>query len=455
MSEKIWHGFWWLPGEESRIPGTLQVHESGETLLTLIGSFDLDKNAPSPTSADLTIFGLSGPHKITLISGYASLTTQWEQEISGSRALIGSHIFVTGPAFSSVMLTLENLGTFLDRHSFRQTGVLAEEPASVVFDRADEIVFTAEGWKFKVYTYFPGFQSRTKRGSTVVDGKAQEVLIATSDVPRPLSDFDEITKAFMDLLTLASGEACGVTEMSLEPAQNANFPRGDARGYERVEDHGKWIHTASPDALPQQSLRFRFTCSDMSFEDITRAWLPLRRDAISATNLLFGLYYSPGGFTETRVLSAAVVVESLHTILFDKPLRWEKEEFDVLQAAIASSIVDPVQQKWIAARIKNEKSFKERLIQLASFPDQVAVDAVIGDVNKWTRRVMEARNGLAHVGAEGRRSGDIFELTQSTMFLACLVLMEKLGLSGEVQVKAYERNEYLSTVRPKPPVAVR
>ena len=462
MTEKTWHGFWWLPGREDRsIPGTLHVQDSGQTRLTLIGGFDLEQAARAPIDDNeiggaLTVLGLCGSVKITLIGGYASLSHGWPespdyQEVSGSRALVGAHVRASDPVFASVMFTLENFGTFLARPAFDRTAVLSGESSSVVYRPIDKIAFSADGWQFQTYTYFPGFQARDRRGSHVVEGTAREVLIATAEAPRPLTDFDEITKAFMDLLTLASGQACGVTEMGLDLAKdkNAVYLPSDGRSYTVVEEYGPRVHTARPNDLSQQSRRFRFTCSDMSFEELTRAWLPLRRRASSATNLLFGLYYARPGFTETRLLSAAVVAESLHATLFGNPLRWDKEKFKSLRAAINGSIADPQQRAWVKARIKNQTSFRERLTQLAAHPNQHAVAALVGDADKWAKKVVDARNGLAHTGADTNKNGDIFELTEVTLFLASLVLMEELGFSGDVQVEAFERHDYLFAARHK------
>lgn len=462
MTEKIWHGYWWLPGQQdSQVPGSLHVQDSGQTRLSLIGGFDLDQAAQSSANGDkvgargVTILGLCASVKITLIGGLASLTHGWPasadyQEISGSRALIGVHLQrADNPVFASVMFTLENFGTFLGRHAFSRTAGLHGETSSVVYEPEKDISFSFEGWKFTVYTHFPTFQAHEKRGSSVVEGTTREFLIATSDVPRPMTDFDEIAKAFMDLLTLASGEACAVTEMSLELAQDETAPYlpDDGRSYRVVQDYKSWIHAARPDASPQDFRRFRFTCSDMPFEKLTRAWLPLRQRASSSTNLFFGLHYARPGFTETRLLSAAVVAESLHGTLFGNPLRWDREVFKSLRAAIDGSIADPKQRTWVKDRIKNETSFRERLIELASHPCQGAVTALIGDVDEWAKNVVAARNGLAHTGADTNKNGDIFELTQVTLFLASLTLMKELGFSDDVQVAALQRDEYLSAIR--------
>jgi hypothetical protein len=461
MTEKIWHGFWWLPGHEHRrIAGTLHVQDSGDTRLTLIGGFDVQKADRTPvndnnTRGSRTILGQSESVKITLVGGYPSL---WHgsaispdyQEVRGSRVLVGAHVQLSNdPVFSSVSLTLENFGTFLVRHAFDRTAESKEQSNSVVYRPEDKIEFSADTWNFQVYTYFPGFQTRDRRGFGAVDGVTSEVLIATSAIPRPLTDFDEIATLFTDLLTLASGEACGVIGMSLDLAEDdaAVYPPGDARSYRVVQVYGSRTHTAEPNSPLHQPGRFRFTCSDLSFEALTRAWIPLRRRARAATNLLFGLYYIRRGFTETRLLSAAVVAESLHSALFDIQRRWSKTEFKSIRAAISEGLSDSEQLRWVEDRIKNETSFKEKLIQLAALPDQEAVAAIVGDSQDWARKLVDARNGLAHTGADTNKSGDIFDLAEVTLFVASLALMQELGLPGDVQRKAFQRSEYLSVIR--------
>jgi hypothetical protein len=459
MTEKTWHGYWWVAGrDDDVVPGTLFVKENGKTRLALIGSLDITYSSnPGDHDRDLeppTILGLAESVKITLIGGISTLMHGFPnaasyQEITGSRALIGAHIACASEAaFSSVMLTIENFGSFLGRYAFDRSGNRTEGRESAVYDPADKIAFSIESWKFQVTTHFPGFQNREERGSNRLAGITEEHLIVTSEAPRPLADFDEMTMAFMDLITLASGEGSGMIDMRLELAKdpNENYPPGDGRNYRVVQMYGARIHEARPRDVPQESGRFRFTCADMPFEDITRAWLPLRERAISAMNLFFGLYYSRPGFTETRLLSAAVVAESLHVTIFGNPPKWKPKEFETLRTVIAS-IDDPEQRGWVKARIKNEISFKERLIQLAERPDQVAITALLGNTETWVRRLVNARNGLAHTGADTKKNGDIFELTEVTLFLAALVLLAEIGLPGDVQIAAYRRDEFLSRIR--------
>jgi hypothetical protein len=461
MTENSWHGYWWVAGlDEHSVPGTLFVEESGQTRLAILGSLDVE-DAPKFADSDgnfepPTILGLAGAVKITLIGGLPTLSHGFPgdvsyQEISGSRALVGTHISrASDAAFSSVMLTLENLGSFLGRQAFDRTGDQSEGRDSVIYAPDEKIEFSIDNWKFQVITYSPGFRNREERGSSVLETFTEEYLIATSDVPRPIGDFDEMTMTFMDLLTLASGEGSGMIDMRLELAKNPdeNYAPGDGRSYRVVQQYGPRIHTARPHDLPQQSGRFRFTCADMSFENITRAWLPLREGAISAMNLLFGLYYSRPGFTETRLLSAAVVAESMSVSIIGNPPKWNSDEFKSLRTAL-SSIGHSAQRGWVKERVKNEISYKERLIKLAERPDQAATIALLGDTDTWARRLVNARNGLAHTGADSKKSGDIFELTEVTLFLVALVLMAEIGFGGEVQLEAYRRDEFLSVIRGK------
>ena len=87
----------------------------------------------------------------------------------------------------------------------------------------------------------------------------------------------------------------------------------------------------------------------------------------------------------------------------------------------------------------NEMKYKERLLALAAIPDQEAVGALIGDVPRWAKYIKEHRNGMAHGDRDRLGSEDasmVYDALEVTFALLGLVLLNKLGLSPEVQRRA-------------------
>lgn len=464
MTSQSWHGQWWIATDAAEtVPGTLTITEAGEIELQLIGGFDTltsrdnqGSKLPRNTSISL-IHGQCESTKITLLDSYASRTEgsprrPTRQIFKALRALVGTHIHNREePVFKSAQFAFENLTTFLQRYSFERNSSTNGEPESVTFTTPETLNVSADGWHISVTTGFSGFQSEEKRGSVAISGESTDYIRVEQGTPETVEGFDDIAKALMDLLTLASGEACGVISTSLvlvKPRVHPGDDDGEPFYYpDVVQLFGQHTHTARPLDSPQQSLRFRFSCKDMTFNEIVSAWIPLRKRILKAADVLFGLDYIRAGFTETRLLSTAIAAESLHATLYPEMTPMTVEKFTDLRQKVLDAIDDPSEKTWVKARLHNQASFKERILDLATKPDADAVDLIILDRNEWAKDLTDVRNGLAHTGAGSEASYDMFDLVQVTTFLIALVMMAALGLSAETQIEAVKRNEYLSKIR--------
>ncbi|WP_414738823.1 HEPN domain-containing protein [Microbacterium hydrocarbonoxydans] len=72
---------------------------------------------------------------------------------------------------------------------------------------------------------------------------------------------------------------------------------------------------------------------------------------------------------------------------------------------------DEEERSWLCAKIRNGPTYRDRLSELASTPDEFARATVIDDVNLWVKNLVRARNALAHTSNfEG--DANIFDLEQ-------------------------------------------
>ena len=96
--------------------------------------------------------------------------------------------------------------------------------------------------------------------------------------------------------------------------------------------------------------------------------------------------------------------------------------------------------------LRNNPTYNERMLELASIPDAEAVDRLLTDRAEWAQRLKNARNNLAHandVSAQDTDAASALWLLEVTYALLCLVAMAKLGLSPEVQRRALDNTKII------------
>jgi len=469
MTDEVWRGHWWLPGQaDNQQPGTLTVTKEGVITLEIIGGFDLRTRVPLPsgvgytsTMEDKPVLILYGRSKSTDITLIGCTTTagdellggpRWFHKMDALRALIGVHLDnLNAPVFRKAYIRLENLFTWAQlrglEHSFTIEG--STEPTARILN-PDSVSVTVEEILIEVALRSSSFRFERRRDSASVVGDSTAVLTLTPMEPTSYQGLDDITKAMMDLLTLASGEASGVISRTLI----LKSPRLVRRGPDdpdplhvdvEAELVGRLVHTAHPDEAPQEAHRFLFTCANKPFDELVSTWLPLWRKTRAVCSLLFGLKYARPTFAETRVLSAAVACEAVHRSLYDSLAMPKKEFRDLLKAVL--DVVDDEKKTWVRSRFRNEPSYKERVLDLASRPAQDAVDFIIPDRDKWAKNLRDVRDGLAHTAGHDSAGIHKYDLAEVTTYLLYLVLMNELGLPAETQLAAVQNNYYRASPR--------
>lgn len=450
-------------------PGVLTVAADGDVTLELIGGFDFSVRTATDDGEIIglgeqttpIVQGLCAGVKVTLVD---VVTTRIEgmqfghgtsnfHRLAARRALVGMHLDdVSAPVFSSATFRYENLLVWLNTHGLEQKVTGDGDVATARIVKTEPRVAHVEGWTVEATLWSSGFHFETRRDTASLVGETQPYIDVTAPSPVSYLGFDDMSKALMDLLTLASGEACGVITSSLASTETREIRTGpnpdDSTAVPiTAEVYGQYVHKSRPDDKPQNAHRFLFTCAAKPFSELISQWIPLRAKAIAGCNVLFGLLYARPGFTETRLLSTAVASEAIHRDLFGSATPIDPFHFKSLKQTMLDTISDNSERDWVNARLHNNPSYLDRLLDLAERPSQPAVNEIIPDRAKWARSLRDARNGLAHNANGSAGTVDIFALTETTIFLLYLVLMKELGLSDEIQLKAAQDNELLASLR--------
>lgn len=303
-----------------------------------------------------------------------------------------------------------------------------------------------DGWEYTANLRSSGFEITQRRDIASVRGDVYASLQVAAPTPVAISEFDRISMAFMDLLTLASGEACGLISMSLVLSETEEVPLDDASVQvpRQVDVLGRRVHLAKPSAPAVDLHKFLFTCRDLPFDECVTKWLPLRARVGAACSVLFGMYYSRPGYTETRLLSSAISAESLHSALYGDATDMPTERFIELRELILSAIEDGKDRAWVKRTLRNAPSLRARLLALAAVLPAGAIEDLIPDRDGWAAQLLEARNGLAHSADGGTGVIDKFWLTETTIYVLRLVLAQELGVPAAVQEAAVNRDGMLN-----------
>ena len=469
MGDQLWRGTWWIAGEDAEPQlGTLSISPTGKIKLDLIGGFDLSVQSPIEGGVAISaldrrpplVYGLCASKKITLVDCQTShLTGAFigipdYHQLTAGRALVGTHLSdVDAPEFLEAQFRIENLLSWLQISGLEQRIDVDGESASAHILRSEPLKAAVDGWEVEAWVWSKGFRFEQHRNTASVVGEIEAYLTVKPDHPVSYRGFDDIAKALMDLITLASGEASGMIGSTLVHVDTTEIRVGPGSSDVRdmpisVDSFGQYVHKSRPDDAPQTAHRFRFTCATASFSDLVALWIPLRLRALGGCNVRFGLEYSRPGFTETRLLSIAVAAEAFHRDIYGDPARMEKQKFRKLKDTALGALQDPVERGWLNDHLHNDgETYRNRLLDLVERPASIAVDLIIHNKAKWADDLVRARNGLAHSAGTNAKTIDIFALTETTIFLLDLVLMHELGLSEDTQVVAARSNEFLSSLQ--------
>jgi hypothetical protein len=473
MDDRVWHGQWWIPGDEANAqPGTLVLSPDGTNHLDLIGGFDTSLRTPvegggwtvSPADkAVAVLFGSDGSDEVTLVDCFATYTegafsgTPSFQTIQAARILVGAHIAdPSGAHFREGYVRLENLLGWSTLSGMTYS-IGFDSTTSARIEPPAPLTAKIEGWDVELSVRQRQFHYERIRNAVSVIGRTDGVLRLSAESAVSYSSFDELTKAFMDLLTLASNEPCGVIAMELVLAEQERRRTGpgddEFQMMDRsVEVYGRRVHVAHPDFPPQENHRFLFTCATLPFEELVPNWYALWSKARPACDVLFGLHYARPGFTENRLLLTAVAAEALHRDLYGDVTDLTPEAFADLRGRLLGGLSDEAEKQWVKAALRNSPSYRARLHALAGVPDPAAVRAFLPDVEQWASDLVQARNGLAHNSGRNQGAVDLFDLTETSIFLLYLVMMSEIGISAEAQQAAVNANERLSQIRASRPV---
>lgn len=432
--------------------------------LELIGGFNTEVRTPRPDGNGYSvsiesreipiIHGVSGNERFTLLGNIDTHTSGLgffdgeivEQDWSANRALRGIHLQSLGEqVFTHGYLQLEGLLQWSNTSALDLTHVM--EPGKVGGERRasthEELERTAVFGDMKIGLRVrrSDFSLKNRPVSNRRFLESVEWATLKFELPAPVAydAFDRVAKDLQDLLSLSAYAPCGALSRSLMYETSETHP-GSRRGENEVEVMGRQIYrtTTGEDKSESSHRLFVFTLAEMDFPDIVPKWLDLKDRVRTGCEILFGLRYIGIGYVGTRLLGVASAAESVHTGLCSASTPMPKIEYRKLKRKLLDALEDEPDEikEFVKNGLRNNPTYNDRVLELASIPDAEAVDRLLTDRSRWASMLKNARNDLAHANERSSRDPEAtpaFWLLEVTYALLCLVLMSELGIGAEAQ----------------------
>jgi hypothetical protein len=441
-------GLWWLPGDPDRkIAGTVSFTGEDRPTLKLIGALTRE-NETSTGAYDITmpedyplIHGLCEQGEVTLVDCQSvafrlGMPGRSRQSWAARRMLVGILLDQPDEAyFDQIDIGVDHLlawsghSGISDDHFFtdkRLTG------GSYRWDRKEALVAQLDG-EITVQIDLAanlGGKSWADRNERTIKESAGFVV----KVPEPQSAdalIQEWTKPLQDLLTLATGRACGVHEIRLIRGRPDESTEAGGRPWRpvTVKVYLQPVYRSRPDDQAAVRPKMLFTLQHLSFSEVLPTWLAVNERLAPVPVMLFGLRYIGGSYVENRLITAVAAAEALHRRLLPHETYVEETEYEELRAAALQSVPEN-HRDWLDNRIWNEPTLKQRLMALVERLGTELVGPFMPKPNRWAKAARDARNSLVHRFPEPPPPGGegMFVLAEMTSAVITLNLLREIGV---------------------------
>lgn len=202
------------------------------------------------------------------------------------------------------------------------------------------------------------------------------------------------------------------------------------------------------DNMPQSGVRlerpsFLFDCNTIPFEKVMEAWLKFPSEVRVAVGILMAARDGKAPYVESRLISAVVAAEGLHRAL-DLPVQLKPDQdFKDMRSRIVQNLSDS-EKSWVSGWLRNQKPLRDRLVDLAGIIGAAAIEASIGNVDRWAAAASRGRNQLAHTGVTtGLSAADLYGIAAATELVVTLVILRLLGMDDADMIKLIGRHPRL------------
>jgi hypothetical protein len=439
-------GKWWIAGSDNlQAGGILELGES--FLLRTVEEIRSTLGLRLRDLGPVTINGQSAGHRLSLFDCHQESETfhpeNVQQQIRALRVLEGPQHFADWASITvdRAVFCLYNLDTFANRRVF-DTDVHASG-VTINLTRPAILTATLPGGRL----HLDRTEGYSLGGSLVrAEISSRECLVLELEDEVHIDDlFYRYLRPLQQLMSLATAEDCKVVELRVGRSRDLEETPGDYYSVHHWRQPGPDEQSVvTPNmrfSLDQQSARPHFTLAE-----VVPIWFSVTEKYGPALDLVFSLR-SEIGYLESNLFAIACALESMHRKLFPESGKRTADQEARLQAILKNAPAD--HETWLKSALSrsHEPSFPARIKQLVDYAGE-ATARQFGDIDKWTRLVAAARNGIAHGRGLGNADAvGAVHLMQSMLMLAEVVLIRELGLSSGQRDDLVRRDFEWSTVR--------
>jgi hypothetical protein len=442
--ERQYPGMWWTPSApERRVPGTLRIDLAGQAKLEVTGEL---MNVEALSSDGVVLGDVFDPQGGVTICG-AAVTNQRRRGETTVQEVVGTDILV-GRQFPEGGLTRFTAVTF---ESSRLASWTNEPQPDLNNPTGDPLLYQVsirvpEPLRCEIRDLGALTMNWLESSSFGIRGASvsvRPVFTVKLDGPLTLEEiWERVVTPLLFFTTFATGQGDSILSLKLQSSANAR-PDDWYDGDKAEWLGGTWGARSGDDELdvPRWEQLVQFDDVRDRFEQVFPRWFDLFPQAQSSLLDLFAVPITRGLFVEEQFTRIVRAMEAWHRETVGGTFMEDAHFADLLGRLVAAA-ESSEERSFVKMRLNyaNERTLKQRLdalIEAAGSP----LNDLVSSYSRFSRRVTDTRNSLAHHGSLGTAFDDAGLLcAQKTLELIMrAVLMRRLDFDDEAVAAAVQR----------------
>lgn len=437
-NEQSYHGLWFIPGDDRKLQGHLEVSDYYIQLLLTDPNFCAFDNIERETiEAHYPVIYGTGHYgeKLTLydVSGFSG-------SFEAKLLLVGDHHLQAydQQTFRIMSVHVPLFDRWISNSSFKQQS--KENGFAIHYDPPNPISFDLDQ-DIRVEIEFACFQPSTENTTKVKLNEFAFVKFISQECAIPLAKFLKYLTHFQQLASFLARDGANISAARLF---------SDERAYAANKFLGTMIHGLYPFNKFQYSYNdrhWKYLIKSLDIKDNLQSffasWFKLAENGQHIIKLFFLDYFYKGEFDENNFLNLVRSLEIFHAYQHPTATIMEGSAYDQKVNDILESVPEKYKTEMAdMLKFKNELNLNKRLKALVAQLEgkQIGLDYKFD--KKFINRIKDGRNYYTHYNPVLKKSApvgkELIELTEGCRALLNFLLLKHLGVPSDVLTKRFE-----------------